>query len=84
MSLVKTAISLQKSLFDQADSLASEMKISRSRFFVLAVEEFIERHKNQKLLTAINDAYADSPDYAEIERLRSARQSQRRIVEGEW
>lgn len=84
MSLVKTAISLQKSLFDQVDSLASEMKISRSRFFVLAVEEFIERHKNQKLLTAINDAYADSPDYAEIERLRSARQSQRRIVEGEW
>ncbi len=37
MQNVKTAISLQKSLFEQAENLARRMKISCSRLFVLAL-----------------------------------------------
>ena len=84
MSSIKTAVSLQKPLFDQADALARQMNISRSRLYVLALEDFIQRHQNQQLLEQINDAYRDASDPAEPLRLRAMRHHQRRIVEGDW
>jgi metal-responsive CopG/Arc/MetJ family transcriptional regulator len=84
MGNVKTAISIQEPLFKKAEALARELNISRSRLFVLAVEEYIRRHQNQELLERINSAYEDEPDPAEIRRLRSMRRSHRRIVDGEW
>lgn len=59
MATVKTAISLQESLFEQAEALASEMKVSRSRLIAIALEEFIRRHQNRLLLEKINAAYED-------------------------
>ena len=84
MANVKTAISLQKSLFEQAEALAGEMKISRSRLFVLALEDFIHRAQNQQLLKKINAAYEDAPDSREQALRRRMRRQHRRIVEGEW
>jgi metal-responsive CopG/Arc/MetJ family transcriptional regulator len=84
MANIKTAISLQKSLFEQVEALAREMKVSRSRIFALALEEFIRRYQNQQLLDRINQAYQDTPDPTEQQRLRSMRRQQRRLVEGEW
>jgi len=84
MSSTKTAISIQEELFEEAESLARELHISRSRLFVLALQDFIERHRNQKLLNEINSAYEDQTDPAESIRLRSMRRRQRQIVEGEW
>ena len=84
MANVKTAISLQQALSEQIDILAKEMRVSRSRFFALAAEEFIRRHQNQKLLEAINVAYDDLPD-AEEQTLRNAmRQHHKQMVEGQW
>jgi predicted transcriptional regulator len=57
MPTVKTAISLQESLFKRVDQLARELDIPRSHVFVLAVEEFIQRYENRKLLKTINEAY---------------------------
>jgi metal-responsive CopG/Arc/MetJ family transcriptional regulator len=84
MANVKTAISLQKSLFEQVESLANELQISRSRLFVLAVEEFIQRHKNQKLLEEINAAYDDLPDPEEQALRQKMRQKHRQLVDGQW
>lgn len=81
---IKTAISLQKSLFDQVEVLAHELKISRSRLFVLALEEFVQRHQNQQLLEQINLAYDDLPDPTEQEYLARMQSQHRQIVEGEW
>jgi len=64
--------------------MAREMEISRSRLFVLAVEEFIERRRNQKLLQEINAAYDDMPDPAEQDVRRRMRHRHRELVEGEW
>lgn len=84
MANVKTAISLQKSLFEQVDSLAREMKISRSQLFVLALEAYVRRSQNQQLLETINHAYSDAPDMAEEKRLRKMRRQHRKVVEGTW
>ena len=59
MSTIKTAISLQQSLFEQAESLAKKLRISRSHLFAMALEEFIQRHQNRALLEEINQAYED-------------------------
>lgn len=84
MSSVKTAISLQRSLLDQVDALAQELDISRSRVFALAVEEFIQRHRNLELLEAINDAYDNSPNPEERTLYEKTRKKHRRMVEGQW
>ena len=84
MQSVKTAISLQKSLFEQAESLADKMKVSRSRLFALALEEYIHRQQSRELLAQINAAYANEPDLYEETLPSEMRPPHRRIVEGEW
>jgi metal-responsive CopG/Arc/MetJ family transcriptional regulator len=84
MSNVKTAISLQEELFDQAEQIAREMNISRSRLFALALEEFITRQRNRQILEQINAAYSDGLDEGEQLRLKKRLQIQKRLVEGEW
>jgi metal-responsive CopG/Arc/MetJ family transcriptional regulator len=65
MANVKTAISLEESLFHEVEAVAQEMRVPRSRLFVMAVEEFLRRRRNQALLEAINAAYDDFPDEQE-------------------
>ena len=84
MANVKTAISIQQSLFEQAEALARELHISRSRLFALAVEDFMQRYENQRLLERINDAYADTTTPDEQALLRRMRRRQRQMIEGEW
>ena len=84
MANVKTAISLPQPLFEQVDALAQELQISRSRLFVSAVETFIQRYENRKLLEAINHAYDDLPDPEEQALRHKMRQQHRQLVEGQW
>ncbi len=84
MANIKTAISIREPLFEQVETLARELNISRSRVFVLAVEEFIQRYQSRQLLEGINKAYDDLPDTTERTYLSKARQAHKNIVEGEW
>lgn len=84
MANIKTAISIEKPLFEEVEALAEEMKVSRSHLFTLAARDFLQYHKNQKLLDAINATYDDLPDPAE-ERLRAEMKSKhRRLVKDQW
>lgn len=84
MANIKTAISIREPLFQQVEAIASELNISRSRVFVLAVEEFLQRYNNQQLLEELNRAYDDLPDENEELYRVKARQQQRNLLEGEW
>ena len=85
MSNVKTAISIEKPLFDQAETLAQQMNVSRSRLYALALEDFIRRYENQLLLEQLNAAYDENAsDLAEQDLQRRMRHLHQRIVEGEW
>ena len=57
---VKTAISIQKELFQEVNSLAEELHVSRSKLFVLAVQDFIKKNENKKIISQINRAYKDN------------------------
>ena len=52
---MKTAISLPDTVFEQADELASRLKISRSELYVMALEKFIKECQVQDLTKQIND-----------------------------
>lgn len=84
MGNVKTAISVDKPLFEQVNILANEMNTSRSRIFSLAAKEFIQRHKNQKLLEAINAAYDDIPDEKESTLKSAMRSRHLDMVQNQW
>ena len=82
MANIKTAISLHEQLFKEAERMARDMNMSRSRLFAAALEEFIKRHQNRKLLDRINQAYREEPDDSEL--LRKMRRRHRKLVEGRW
>ncbi len=84
MESIKTAISIDKSLFAQANALARKLKVSRSRLFVLALEDFIQEQQNRELLEKINAVFADEPDESEKVLRRKSRKSHRRLIEGQW
>ena len=81
---VKTAISIQKSLFEQAESLAQELNVSRSELFGLAIESFVKNRQNQMLLQEINKAYSDEPDTSDKVRLSKMRKHHRKVVRDKW
>ncbi|MCL0077026.1 CopG family transcriptional regulator [Dehalococcoidia bacterium] len=60
------------------------MEVSRSHLFSLAAQEFIQRHKSQKLLNAINVAYDDLPDPAEETLREQMRSKHRELVRDQW
>jgi len=63
---VKTAISLQEDLFKEVNMLASELHVSRSKLFVMAVQDFIKKEESKNLLSQINNAFSDAPNKDEI------------------
>ena len=70
MAHVKTAISLDESLFREAEEWAGKLGVSRSQLFARAVEEYVRRHENEELLRRLNEAHADGPDEEDEEALR--------------
>ena len=82
MPNIKTAISIEKPIFEKMDVLAKNLKISRSRVFALAAQEFIKRHNNMELLKSLNDAYDDLPESEPI--VAEMRSSHYRMVKDQW
>lgn len=84
MPQIKTAVSLEKSIFEQIDALAHKMKVSRSRLFAIALEDFLRHHENEQLLQDINRAYQNEPDQTRQTQRQGMRRLHRKVVEGEW
>ena len=84
MDSIKTAISIDKALFAQANALARKLKISRSRLFVIALENFIREQENRELLEKVNAVYEKMEDGTENTLRRKSRKLHRRLIEGQW
>ncbi len=84
MGNVKTAISIQESLYKELDSLAHKLQTSRSRLFSVAVREFLERRRNRQLLRDINAAYNEPLDKSEKKMLEAGSATARDLLKGEW
>lgn len=82
MPNVKTAISIEKPIFEQMDVLAKKLNVSRSRLFTMAAKEFIQRHNNIELLKLINAAYEDSSETEPVVAMMHS--NHYRMVKDQW
>ena len=63
---MKTAISLPDKVFLAAEQTAHYMGIKRSQLFVLALEEYINRHNGELITKKLNEVYGqiDQDEFA--------------------
>ena len=81
---MKTAISIDDRLLHEADETARRMGVSRSRLFALAVGEFLERQRREKILQQLNEVYAADVEAAEERLLKGIKRKVRRAVKDRW
>ncbi len=84
---MKTAVSIEESLFREAEEWAGKLGISRSQFFARAVAEYVRQRENEELLRRLNEAHADGLDEEEQEHLDRMWAYQARLLEetgNEW
>jgi len=55
---MKTAISIPDPVFEEAESLASDLGISRSELFTKAIASFIESQKYKSVTAQLNAVYS--------------------------
>ena len=67
---MKTAISVEGDLLQQADHVARQMGLSRSRLFSLALQDYLLQRGREQTLERLNRVYAGEPD-AEEKRTRA-------------
>ncbi len=51
---MKTAVSITDSLFDRAEKYARKTKLSRSRLYSEALEDYLDRREKNKIIDQIN------------------------------
>lgn len=83
MSTVKTAVSIEKNLFEKAEALAHARGIPRSQVFAQALEEYLERVEKADLVQRIKAAYSGALDDEDKAFLQSSAQQMGQLLEDE-
>ena len=56
--IMKTAISIPDQVFSRADKFARRRKMTRSALFSIAVDEYIQHHRQDNVTQKLNEIYA--------------------------
>jgi len=72
MATIKTAVSMEKGLFRQADKTAKNMGISRSQLISRAVRGFLGKQAEAKITEKLNEVYGHSANDDDADFLDSA------------
>ena len=78
---MKTAVSIPDQVFEEAERLASRLKTSRSQLYSRALAEFVARHDDDRVTSAMNQAVDEVGTEVEDFTREAARQTLRRT---EW
>ncbi len=81
---MKTAISLDGKLLEEADQTAKRMGVSRSRLFSLAMEEYIRHRRNRQIIDSLNRVYAGEPDVTVRRVLSGIKTKFRSAIKDAW
>ena len=81
---MKTAISLDDDLLQEADKTAQQMGLSRSRLFALALRDYLRRKQQEQLVEQLNRVYAGKPDLAEKRIVRRIKDKFRATIKERW
>jgi metal-responsive CopG/Arc/MetJ family transcriptional regulator len=78
---MKTAISIPDEVFAEADRLALKLKQSRSQLYSRAVREYVARHSDDDVTTALDVLYAQE---ASADDRFGAAAAKRTLERSEW
>ena len=81
---MKTAISMDEELLQEADKVARLMGLSRSRLFAIAVGDFLQRQQQEQMLLRLNEVYAGGGEPAEKRLLNRIKAKVRRTIKEHW
>ena len=56
---MKTAISIPAPIFNTAEQVAKELRLSRSELYTKAIKEFLETYHSTDVTQKLNEIYAD-------------------------
>ena len=78
---MKTAVSIPDEVFEEAERLAARLRTSRSQLYAKALAEFLVRHDDDQITSAMNTVIDEvGPEVGEFTS-RAAGQTLRRV---EW
>ena len=83
MAKVKTAVSIDRRLFEELEDFAREKHVARSRLFEHAVKEFLEQRKSRLMLKELNAVYG-TPDAGEKAWLDGVKRKHKKTLEEPW
>ena len=81
---MKTAISVDDDLLEQADNTARQMGLSRSRLFSVALEEYLRRRRQEATVQQLNRAYAGQADATEQRLTARMKAKFRSTIKDRW
>jgi metal-responsive CopG/Arc/MetJ family transcriptional regulator len=81
---MKTAISIDDELLQEADETARLLGLSRSRLFAVAVGEFLQRRRRERMLLQLNEVYVKGADPAEKRLSKAIKARVRATVQDRW
>jgi metal-responsive CopG/Arc/MetJ family transcriptional regulator len=81
---MKTAISIDAGLLREADETARLMGLSRGRLFALAVGDFLQRQRQERMLLRLNEVYAIEVEPAEKRLLNGIKVKVRPTAKERW
>jgi metal-responsive CopG/Arc/MetJ family transcriptional regulator len=81
---MKTAISIDDGLLQEADETARLMGLSRSRLFALAVVDFLKRQRDEQMLARLNEVYATGMAPSEKRLLKGMKAKFRQVEMDRW
>lgn len=70
---MKTAISMDDSLMEQADEAARDLGLSRSGLIAEALRDFLRKRRQTRISEQLNQAYAKEPSADERRLVRKLR-----------
>jgi metal-responsive CopG/Arc/MetJ family transcriptional regulator len=81
---MKTAISIDDGLLQEADETARSLGLSRSRLFAMAVGDFLQRRRRERMLLQLNEVYAHEAEPVEKRLLKGIKGKVRATVKERW
>jgi hypothetical protein len=81
---MKTAISIETPLLEEADRTAKRLGLSRSRLVSLALTHYLRQQRNREIVEQLNHVYADRPDAGERPSAAQMKVKLRSIVKDPW
>lgn len=70
---MKTAISVEDSLMEQADNTARDLGLSRSGLITQALRDYLQRRRRDLISDRLNQVYANEPSADERQTVRKLR-----------